>query len=251
MSQVPKCKKRADARHRADRGSNRGASDSHALGSLAAEGGGTRTARAPGRLARACEPAAHLPSSARHCLKPRSGPPALAPERGFARLNGANAGSIRHNADARTPTSQRTPHARANPPRTKPAQARLAPNEDHERAAGRMSFPIARMSFPIAQRLRLQRIGKPSGKKLDGKIKFLATENLAVRAERYSCAKCATDLGSIRDNYKLHCVRYDRPIEASNPIVGDPRRFIFPIARLQLRLAAPLAGAGAWPGAAY
>ena len=31
-----------------------------------------------------------------------------------------------------------------------------------------------------------------------------------------------------RDNYKMRCVRLDRPIQASNPIVGDPARFIDP-----------------------
>ena len=49
-----------------------------------------------------------------------------------------------------------------------------------------------------------------------------------MRGERYACAKCAEDLGSIKDNYKLACVRKDLPIEASNPIVGDPKRFIDP-----------------------
>ena len=29
-------------------------------------------------------------------------------------------------------------------------------------------------------------------------------------------------------NYKVGCVRNDLPIEASNPIVGDPKRFIDP-----------------------
>jgi N-methylhydantoinase B/oxoprolinase/acetone carboxylase alpha subunit len=65
-------------------------------------------------------------------------------------------------------------------------------------------------------------------RKVDGPVRFLATENLAVRGERYACAKCAADLGSIKDNYKLGCVRKDLPIEASNPIVGDPKRFIDP-----------------------
>src|SRR6266850_259410 len=75
------------------------------------------------------------------------------------------------------------------------------------------------------RRLRLHN-SKTRSRKLDGPIRFLATENLAVRGERYACAKCATDLGSIKDNYKLSCVRKDLPIEASNPIVGDPKRFI-------------------------
>ena len=32
----------------------------------------------------------------------------------------------------------------------------------------------------------------------------------------------------MKENYKAGCVRVDRPIEASNPIVGDPSRFIDP-----------------------
>jgi acetone carboxylase gamma subunit len=59
-------------------------------------------------------------------------------------------------------------------------------------------------------------------------VSFLATENLAVRGQRWSCAKCTTDLGSTRENYKAGCVRNDVPIKASNPIVGDPARFIDP-----------------------
>jgi N-methylhydantoinase B len=80
-------------------------------------------------------------------------------------------------------------------------------------------------------RLRHLRLhnSKARSKKLDGPVRFLATENLAVRGERYACAKCAADLGSIKDNYKLGCVRKDLPIEASNPIVGDPKRFIDPL----------------------
>jgi N-methylhydantoinase B len=78
------------------------------------------------------------------------------------------------------------------------------------------------------RRLRLHN-SKTRSKKLVGPIRFLATENLAVRGERYACAKCATDLGSIKDNYKLSCVRHDLPIETSNPIVGDPKRFIDPL----------------------
>jgi N-methylhydantoinase B len=68
----------------------------------------------------------------------------------------------------------------------------------------------------------------PSGKKVDAPVRYLATENLAVRGRRYACAKCAADLGSIEDNYKRSCIQKDLPIEASNPIVGDPKRFIDP-----------------------
>ena len=80
-----------------------------------------------------------------------------------------------------------------------------------------------RIRQPAARRLRA-----PRARRWTAPVRFLATENLAVRGERYACAKCAEDLGSIKDNYKLGCVRKDLPIEASNPIVGDPKRFIDP-----------------------
>jgi N-methylhydantoinase B len=83
--------------------------------------------------------------------------------------------------------------------------------------------------------LRSSRIkdSKLAAKKLSERVRFLATENLAVRGRRWTCAKCATDLGPLDSNYKSGCVRNDRPIEASNPIVGDPRRFIDALPRFR------------------
>jgi len=75
---------------------------------------------------------------------------------------------------------------------------------------------------------RLQGHSKPA-KKIEARRKFLATDAIAVFANRhYGCAKCGTDLGPVSHNYKDYCVRNDLPIEASNPIVGDPHRFIDP-----------------------
>jgi len=80
------------------------------------------------------------------------------------------------------------------------------------------------------EKLRLARIVKaPSSQKVDGKVKLLATENLAIKGKRWCCAKCSTDLGPVQGNYKAGCVRNDLAIEASNPIVGDPKRFIDPL----------------------
>jgi len=84
------------------------------------------------------------------------------------------------------------------------------------------------------KRLRAQRLSSATHpvqqpEKLEGKVDLLATENLAVRGGRWSCAKCATDFGSTNMNYKSGCVRIDRPIQAANPIVGDPHRFIDPL----------------------
>src|SRR6185369_5638042 len=61
------------------------------------------------------------------------------------------------------------------------------------------------------EKLRKARLGGHRGgaKKLDGKIDFLATEGLAVKKNQYCCAKCATDLGPVSENYKNHCVRND------------------------------------------
>jgi N-methylhydantoinase B len=79
--------------------------------------------------------------------------------------------------------------------------------------------------------IRARRIHDRSAppRKLEGKPLLLATEGLAIHANRrFGCAKCGADLGPVSHNYKDHCVRNDLPIEAANPIVGDPKRFIDP-----------------------
>jgi N-methylhydantoinase B len=70
-------------------------------------------------------------------------------------------------------------------------------------------------------------------KKLNGKVTLHATESLMVRGKRWSCARCAADLGALDQNYKTACVRNDLAIQASNPIVGDPRRYIDPVPRFR------------------
>jgi acetone carboxylase gamma subunit len=50
-----------------------------------------------------------------------------------------------------------------------------------------------------------------------------------VRGANWCCAKCAADLGPVKANYKARCARSDKPIQASNPLVGDPTRFIDPL----------------------
>jgi N-methylhydantoinase B len=82
----------------------------------------------------------------------------------------------------------------------------------------------------LRKEMRARRIeGHPIPvKKLDGKPKMRVTDNLAIYGDHYGCAKCAQDLGPVSHNYKSHCVRRDRPIQASNPIVGEPGRFIDP-----------------------
>jgi hypothetical protein len=102
---------------------------------------------APGRLARACEPAAHLPPCARHRLKPCSGPSALGPEHGFACPIGANAGRIHHHAGC----------ARPECPQASPCQAKSAarqPRASETRAERRPRARGGRMSFLIAYSVR-------------------------------------------------------------------------------------------------
>src|SRR5688500_7471272 len=80
--------------------------------------------------------------------------------------------------------------------------------------------------------IRARRIqgGSKSAAKVDAPVRFLATEGLALHDNmRYGCAKCSADLGPVSHNYKDYCVRNDLLIEASNPIAGDPKRFIDPL----------------------
>jgi N-methylhydantoinase B len=41
-----------------------------------------------------------------------------------------------------------------------------------------------------------------------------------------ACSRCNQPLGPAKENYKLHCHRNDRPIQAANTLIGEPHRFI-------------------------
>jgi len=41
-----------------------------------------------------------------------------------------------------------------------------------------------------------------------------------------ACERCGHVLCDIGQNYKAHALRIDRPIQAANPLIGDPQRFI-------------------------
>jgi acetophenone carboxylase len=45
-------------------------------------------------------------------------------------------------------------------------------------------------------------------------------------ARHLGCARCGHVLCDARENYKAHALRIDRPIQAANPLIGDPQRFI-------------------------
>ena len=49
---------------------------------------------------------------------------------------------------------------------------------------------------------------------------------LSSRRWHWACAKCACDLGHVSHNYKDGCLREDHPVADSNPLIGDPSRFI-------------------------
>ena len=63
-----------------------------------------------------------------------------------------------------------------------------------------------------------------------GRELLRASENLSVKQDDagtfWACVKCAADLGPLEALYKDGCVREDRHIATSNPLVGEPDRFI-------------------------
>jgi len=65
---------------------------------------------------------------------------------------------------------------------------------------------------------------------LHGALLCEASVNLHVRqaddGAHWACAKCASDLGAVNANYKDGCLREDHPVADSNPLIGDPARFI-------------------------
>jgi N-methylhydantoinase B len=87
--------------------------------------------------------------------------------------------------------------------------------------------PVATKKLRAEMRAANRREGAA---KLSGKVVARITDNLELRREqnglRCACAKCAADLGPIRENYKEHCVRREADISAANPNIGDYRRYI-------------------------
>ncbi len=67
-------------------------------------------------------------------------------------------------------------------------------------------------------------------KRLKGKVIANTTDSLELRREagrvHVCCSRCAADLGSVRENYKDHCVEAELDISAANPNIGDWRRYI-------------------------
>jgi len=69
-------------------------------------------------------------------------------------------------------------------------------------------------------------IAKQQPERIRKPIQLELTDNLHLRGGRLCCAKCAADLGPSSANYKERCVQYDAEIAASNPNIGDWKRYI-------------------------
>jgi len=45
-------------------------------------------------------------------------------------------------------------------------------------------------------------------------------------ARHLACRRCGHPLCEAAGNYKARALRIDRPVQAANPLIGDPKRFI-------------------------
>ena len=79
-------------------------------------------------------------------------------------------------------------------------------------------------------RIRRSRLNGGAGKTRAGELVFQASPLLDARRDGqgnyWACGKCSADLGPLNDNYKHHCIREDNPVSSSNPLIGDPARYI-------------------------
>jgi len=78
----------------------------------------------------------------------------------------------------------------------------------------------------------VERLGRPPDRPIAPRPAVLmhVTESLDLVAldgeRRLACARCGHALGPAGENYKVHALRRDRPIQSANPLIGDPQRFI-------------------------
>ncbi len=93
-----------------------------------------------------------------------------------------------------------------------------------------------RVDLPATAALRraavVERLGREPAPPVSPRppVVFQVTEYLdlvSVDGRRHlACARCGGVLCAARENYKAHALRIDRPIQAANPLIGDPQRFI-------------------------
>jgi hypothetical protein len=116
-------------------------------------------------------------------------------------------------------------------------------NGDISAGAAREIFRVAlvggeddlRVDGPATESLRRQviveRLGRePRPPAVRHPVRYHVTETLdllaVAGAPHLGCARCGHVLCAARENYKAHALRRDRPIQAANPLIGDPGRFI-------------------------
>ena len=79
-------------------------------------------------------------------------------------------------------------------------------------------------------RIRQGRLNGGAGKSRQGELLFQASTCLDAKSDAqgsfWACGKCSADLGPMGENYKLHCIREDNSVSSSNPLIGDPARYI-------------------------
>lgn len=98
----------------------------------------------------------------------------------------------------------------------------------------------AKATASLREAMRRERRSHPRGQALPlrplrGKLLREVTASLAARSDpdstgkarkRWCCMGCANDLGPLSGNYKDACATLTAPITASNPHVGDYRRYL-------------------------
>lgn len=79
-------------------------------------------------------------------------------------------------------------------------------------------------------RIRRERVNGGAPAPRDGTLVFQASSCLDVRRDAagsyWACGKCSADLGPASGNYKENCIIEHNPVAASNPLIGDPARFV-------------------------
>ena len=79
------------------------------------------------------------------------------------------------------------------------------------------------------RRLARVRDGKKPAR-ISGEPLALLTDTLALKRSRgkvhMCCAKCSTDLGPVRGNYKDRCLVEEVDVRAANPHIGDYKRYV-------------------------
>ena len=116
-------------------------------------------------------------------------------------------------------------------------------NGDISRAAARDIFRVAllgdeddltvdqKATDALRRQAIVERLGReprpparrqPVVKRVTEYLDLVAADN----GKHLACARCGHTLSTAPQNYKANALRIDRPIQASNPLIGDPQRFI-------------------------